>query len=271
MESMVLKDKQISAIRRILENSSRSHCIELLGNAMKSNGEVESDSIHQYLRFLTKQAIEPLCHLLGELESGKWRKVVCDHLAEVSQTDIQPLSKFLSDQNSFLVCHILYIFGKIGHSTTLKYLGNLVVHEDPKVREETLQVINKFGEKGEDLIQKFLKDPVPDIRGKASLILAKIAKSEAVKPLTEIILSEDFYKRDYQEKASFFRALGETGSREVIPLLEKIAKKRRWFQKAKWDEMRLCATNTLRMMGVEEVQNITKTKEKLSHIERSIH
>jgi HEAT repeat protein len=271
MESMVLKDKQISAIRRILENSSRSHSIELLGNAMKSNGEVESDSIHQYLRFLTKQAIDPLCHLLGDLESGKWRKVVCDHLAEVSQTDIQPLSKFLSDQNSFLVCHILYIFGKIGHSTTLKYLGNLVVHEDPKVREETLQVINKFGEKGEDLIQKFLKDPVPDIRGKASLILAKIAKSEAVKPLTEIILSEDFYKRDYQEKASFFRALGETGSREVIPLLEKIAKKRRWFQKAKWDEMRLCATNTLRMMGVEEVQNITKTKEKLSHIERSIH
>jgi hypothetical protein len=271
MESMVLKDKQIFAIRRILENLSRSHSIELLGKAMKSNGEVESDSIHQYLRFLTKQAIDPLCHLLGDLESGKWRKVVCDHLAEVSQTDIQPLSKFLSDQNSFLVCHILYIFGKIGHPTTLKYLGNLVVHEDPKVREETLQVINKFGEKGEDLIQKFLKDPIPDIRGKASLILAKIAKSEAVKPLTEIILSEDFYKRDYQEKASFFRALGETGSREVIPLLKKIAKKRRWFQKAKWDEMRLCATNTLRMMGVEEVQNITKTKEKLSHIERSIH
>jgi hypothetical protein len=271
MESMVLKDKQIFAIRRILENLSRSHSIELLGNAMKSNGEVESDSIHQYLRFLTKQAIDPLCHLLGDLESGKWRKVVCDHLADVSQTDIQPLSKFLSDQNSFLVCHILYIFGKIGHPTTLKYLGNLVVHEDPKVREETLQVINKFGEKGEDLIQKFLKDPVPDIRGKASLILAKIAKSEAVKPLTEIILSEDFYKRDYQEKASFFRALGETGSKEVIPLLKKIAKKRRWFQKAKWDEMRLCATNTLRMMGVEEVQNITKTKEKLSHIERSIH
>jgi hypothetical protein len=92
-----------------------------------------------------------------------------------------------------------------------------------------------------------------------------------VKPLTEIILSEDFYKRDYQEKASFFRALGETGSIEVIPILKKIAKKRRWFKKAKWDEMRLCATNTLRMIEVEEVEDLTKTKEKLSHIQRSNH
>jgi HEAT repeat protein len=148
-----------------------------------------------------------------------------------------------------LVCHILYILGRIGDPSTVKYLGNLVTHEDIKVREETLQVLNKFGEKGKDLIQKFLRDSVSGIRGKAALLLGRNAKVEAVKPLTEIILSEDFYKRDYEEKASFFRALGETGSKEVIPMLKKIAKKRRWFQKAKWDEMRQCATNTLKMMG----------------------
>ena len=76
MESMVLKDKQIFAIRRILEKSSSSHHIELLGKTMKGNGEVHSEPILQYLRFLTKQAIEPLCLLFGELESGKWRKVI---------------------------------------------------------------------------------------------------------------------------------------------------------------------------------------------------
>jgi HEAT repeat protein len=261
IESMVLKDKQIFAIRRILGNASRPPFVELLGDAMKSNGEVESDSIHQYLQFLTKQAVDPLCHLLGELESGKWRKAVCDHVAELSQADIQPLIKFLSDQNSFLVCHILYILEKIGHPSTLKYLVNLVAHEDPMVRKETLQVVNKFGEEGVDLIQRFLKDPVPDIRGKASLALAKIAKGEAVKSLSEIILSKDFYKRDYQEKASFFRALGEIGSGEVIPILKKIAKKRRWFKKAKWDEVRLCAANALKMMGAAEVRNPIKAKE----------
>jgi len=249
MESMALKDKQIFAIRRILEKVSDPHSIELLGKVMKGNGEVESESILQYLRFLTKQAVEPLCVLLGELESGKFRKAICDQVVELSREEIQPLSKFLSNPNPFLVCQILYILGKIGHPSTVKYLGNLVAHQDLKVREETLQVLNKFGEKGKDLIQKFLRDSSAGIRAKAALILAKNAKAEAVKTLTGIILSEDFYKRDYEEKASFFRALGETGSTEVIPIIKKIAKKKRWFQKAKWNEMQQCATQTLKMMG----------------------
>jgi hypothetical protein len=249
MEFMVLKDKQVFAIRRILEKSSSSRHIELLGKMMSGDGEGNSEPILEYLRFLTKQAVEPLCILLGELESGKWRKVICDQLAELSREEIQPLSKFLSNRNPLLVCHILYILGKIGHPSTVKYLSNLITHEDLKVREETLQILNKFGEKGKDLIQKFLRDSVSGIRAKAALFWARNAKGEAVKLLTEIILSKDFYKRDYEEKASFFRALGETGSKEILPILKRIAKKRRWFQRGKWNEMRQCAINTLKMMG----------------------
>jgi HEAT repeat protein len=216
---------------------------------MKGNGEVKSEPILQYFQFLTKQAIEPLCLLLGELESGKWRKAICDQLTELSREEIQLLSKFLSDGNPILVYQILNILGRIGDPSTVKYLGNLVTHRDLKVREETLQVLDKFGEKGKDLIQKYLMDPVSGIRAKAALLLARHTKEKATEPLTEIILSEDFYKRDYREKASFFRALGETKSEEVIPILKRIAKKRRWFQREKWNEMRQCAANTLKMMG----------------------
>jgi hypothetical protein len=273
MESMVLKDKQIFAIRRILDTFSGPHSVELLGEVMKGNGELDSEAILQYLRLLTKKGVEPLCILLGKVESGKWRKAVCDILAELSREEIKPLIKFLSDPNPFLICHILYVLGKIGHPSTVKYLGNLVVHQNPKVREETLQVLKKFGEQAKDLLQKFLKDPLPEMRAKAAPIFAKVAKEEAVKPLNGIILSEDFFKRDYEEKASFFKALGETGSEEVIPVLKKIAKKRRWFQRGKWDEMRLCAHNTLKMLGMDEGADSPgmKQKQRLKHIERSIH
>jgi HEAT repeat protein len=250
MESMALKDKQIHAIRRIIETSSGSHFIELVGEAMKDNGEMDPEPIFQYFRLLPKQAIDPLCLLLGDLESGKWREVVCDFLTELFREEIQPLTKFLSDCNPILVCNILHILRKIGHPSTMKYLVSLVGHKDPKVREETLLTLTIFGEKGKNLIQRFLKDPEAEIRAKASLLLARMAKDQAVKPLVEIILSEDFYKRDYEEKATFFRALGETGSKEVIPVLKKIAQKRIWFNRAKWDEMRLCASTTLKMMGV---------------------
>ncbi|MGB9627854.1 MAG: HEAT repeat domain-containing protein [Thermodesulfobacteriota bacterium] len=248
MESMVLKDKQIFAIQRILDASSSPQSVELLGKAMKSNGELNQDSILQYLTFLTKKAIDPLCTLLGELESGKWRKAICDVLVELSREEIQPLTKFLKDPNSFLVCHLLYVLGRIKHPSTLKYLEGLVDHKDQKVREELLQVLNKFGDKGKDLIHKLLKDPSPEIRAKASILFARTAKRGATQPLMEIILSEDFYKRDYEEKASFFKAVAETGAEEIIPTLKKISKKRRWFQREKWNEMRLCASNALKMI-----------------------
>ena len=248
LESMVLKDKQIFAIRRILESAANPQSVKLLGKVMRGNGEVDSESVIQYLQFMTDKAVTSLCLLLGEVESGKWRKVVCDLLIQLSKNDIQPLVKFLSDRNPVVVLHILYILGKVGHPSTIRYLGNLSKHEDTKVREETLQVLAKFGEKSKELIQKLMKDPAPEIRGKASISLARALRQQAVKPLAEVILSEDFHKRDYEEKVSFFRALGETGSKEAIPILEQIAKKRNWFKKAQWEEMRLCATNTLRMM-----------------------
>ncbi len=249
MESIMMKDKQIFAIQRILEKAGSPRCIELLGKAMKEKGEAKAESILHYFRFLTKQAAEPLCHLLGGLESGKWRKVICDQVVELSGEEIQPLIPFLSDPDPLLVCQVLYILGKIRNPGTVKHLGALVTHPDSKVREETLQMVEKFGEKGMDFIKKFLTDSISGIRAKAALLFARNAKGEAVRPLTEIILSEDFYKRDYREKVSFFRALGETRSEEVIPILERIAKKRTWFQGQKWNEMRQCATNTLKMLG----------------------
>jgi HEAT repeat protein len=82
------------------------------------------------------------------------------------------------------------------------------------VREETLQLLVKFGENGKGLIMKLLKDPSAEIRSKASVNLAKVAKGQAVKPLMEIILSEDFYKRNYEEKVSFSKPLGRRGRKK---------------------------------------------------------
>jgi hypothetical protein len=251
IKNSLAEEKQTVALGRILETSSKPHFILMVGEAMKSNPEMDPRPVLQYSQFLTPQAIGPLCQLLGRSESGKWRKILADLLIELCREEIQPLTSFLSDRNPKLVRQILSILEKINHPSTPKYLGGLVTHPDLKLRETTLQLLTQFGEKSKDLILKFLKDPQAEIRARASLLLARMAKQQAVKPLMEIILSEEFYKRDYEEKASFFRALGETGSREVIPVLQKIASKKNLFNKGKWEEMRLCANNTLKMMGAQ--------------------
>jgi hypothetical protein len=100
IESLVLKDKQIFAIRRILESCSGFQAIKLLGKAMQGDGDAEGDSVQKYMQFLTKQAIPHLCLLLGELPMGKWRKLVSDPVVKLSQEDIEPLTKYLSDRNA---------------------------------------------------------------------------------------------------------------------------------------------------------------------------
>ena len=123
VESMVLKDKQIFALRRIFEISSSVQSVALLGKAMKGDGTVDKESVNQYLQLLTKQAIVPLCQLLGELESGKWREVVCEIIVKLSREEIQPLIKFLSAPSPFLVCHIIYILRKIGNPVCIEIFG----------------------------------------------------------------------------------------------------------------------------------------------------
>jgi hypothetical protein len=243
--------KETAALDRIFQNSSKPHFIELVGEVMRSNPETDPKPILQYLQSLTSQAVGPLCQVLSRLESGKWRKIVTDLLTELSRDDIQPLTPFLSDRNSNVVRQIFSILEKVNHPSTPKYLGSLVTHPDLRLREAALQLMTQFGDKSKDLVLRFLKDPAAEIRAKASILLARTVKQQAAKPLMEIILSEEFYKRDYEEKASFFRALGETGSKEVIPVLQKIASKKNLFSKGKWEEMRVCANNTLRMMGAQ--------------------
>jgi hypothetical protein len=247
-----LKEKQIVAIKRLLDTASSLPSIELLAKAMEESGDRDLESILQYLQLLTKQGVDPLSNLLKELRSEKWRKVVCERLAELCREEIEPLAKFLSDPDPFFVSDILYILEKIANPSTLKYLRNLANCPNSKVREQILKLITKIEKKNTDLLQKFLTDSVPEIRGKAARFLAKMDKEGAVNILAPIVLSEQFYKRNYEEKASFFMALGKTESEEGVSILKKIARQRRWLQKEKWDEMRLCAANTLRMMGVEQ-------------------
>ena len=249
MVTVPLKEKQSHAIERILQIASDSRSIELLGKVMQRNNEADWEPITQYLQLVTQNAIDPLCFLLGGLDAERWRKAVRELLVQFCKEEIKPLVKFLSDSGISFISDLLYIFGKVKHPSTLKYLTNLAYHENTKIREEVLRLATVFEEKGKGLVQKFLWDPLPEIRGKAALIFARIAKDQAVKALVEIILSEDFYTRSYDEKVSFFKALGETKSQKAIPILEQIINKKSWFKNRQLEEMRTCAENTLKMIG----------------------
>jgi hypothetical protein len=186
-----------------------------------------------------------------ELPPGKWKKIVGDFLADLARDDLDALTRHLSDPNPILVCHILAILGRVNHPDTVKVLADLVTHDDPRVREVALDLLAQFGTEGVDLLKKFLGDKTPEIRAKASLLFARLARDQAVTPLTHLLFSESFHKKSYEERATLIRALGETGSKEAIPALKKVAKKRLWLRGFRWNDLRLCANHTLKQIESE--------------------
>ena len=250
VENMALQDRQIFAIRRILEIPSNSNHLNLLGYLMKGDPE-EGAAILQILQLLTKQATHPLFLLYLELKPGKWKTSVKDRLVQLASEGIEPLAKLIPESKPSVLLRILAILTEARHPSTLKYLNPLVHHDHREVREATLKLLRKFDEKSRPLVEKFLLDPEPEVRGKAAFVLAQTAKEQAIRPLAEIIFSHDFHKREFREKASFIRALAVTESPEALSLLKKISKKGRWFRRERWREMQRVAQMTLKGMEIQ--------------------
>jgi len=91
--------------------------------------------------------------------------VISSQVAILARENIKPLVRFCQTPTA-AVWQVVNILGSIGHHSTLKHLGNLIRHPEPRVREETLQVLAKLGAKAQELIQKLLEDADPEIRGK---------------------------------------------------------------------------------------------------------
>ncbi len=257
LDSMGLKDNQIYAINRIFENAGSPRIIELTTETLKHEGFFDLNTIYDYFDLLPKSAIEPLCNMLGNLESPKARKLVAEIIGRKVKGDLGMLVPFLNDKRWIVVCYVITIIGNSKDPNAIKYLTQPISHPDERVRRTALKALSQSGGKEtKGLFMKMLNDASSYIRAQAVIHLARTFKHETLKPILAVIQSEPFLDRDYSEKAAFFRAIGQIRSDESLPVLRKILKKKSWFKKTKWDELQLCAIGALRMIGTEKSKKI---------------
>ncbi len=253
LDSMALKDNQIFAINRIFEGAGSARIIELTAETLKHEGFFDLNTCYDYFDLLPKSSIEPLCNMLGQLESSKARNLIAGIIGRKVKDDLEVLVPSLKDKSWIVVCYVINIMGNSGNRAAIKYLAQTISHPDERVRRTTLKALSQYGGKeNRALLTKMLNDESSYIRSQAVIHLARSSKHEALRPILSIIQSEPFLDRDFPEKAAFFRALGEIGSNESLPALEKILGKKSWFKKPKWDELQVCAIGALRMIGTEE-------------------
>jgi hypothetical protein len=257
LDSMALKDNQIFALNHIFECVGSSRMIELAGQALKHEGFFDLNTGREFFDLLPRSAIEPLCNMLGQLESPKARNFIAEIIGRKAKGNLGILTPHLKDKSWMVVCYVITIMGNSGDRDVIKHLSQASGHPDERVRRTLLKALCRYGSKEVKApLVKMLSDESPYIRSQAVIHLAKSMKHEAFRPIVSVIQSEPFLDRDFSEKAAFFRALGEIRSNESLPFLRKILEKKSWFQKSKWDELQLCAIGALRMIGTEESRKI---------------
>jgi hypothetical protein len=245
---------QSNLIKKTIIEAGERETIEIIGNILKRNEFPDIRGAFDYFLLLQRNSIPHLCELLGNLTSSKPRRIICDALSKVGKDSIELMAPFLEDNRWYLVRNIVYILGRIGREEAVPLIGKAIQHGDVRVRREALQALGLIG--GSEAMQymiRSLEDKDIKIRGTAALNLGRMGE-KALAPLTERMLSKEFYKKESQEIKAFFKALGMIRSNHAIPLLYSLLEGRKWFGRAKAEEIRACAIETLVRIGTKEAK-----------------
>jgi HEAT repeat protein len=210
-----------------------------------------------FVQALPMEAVRALCEVLGELETRRARRLLVDALIVKANGDIAHFLPFLKDTRWYLVRNVAHILGATRNERAVEPLKNLLNHPDSRVRKEALTALSRVG-KGKALLvlEQALYDDDPRIRVGAARNLALVGR-RAFPALLTVIEEKDFEGRDLSEKRAFYEALGLTGGKDVLPLMEETLSRRALlFRKTQTDEMRACACEALGWIGGPEAERL---------------
>ncbi len=226
--------------------------IQAMEGILKQGGAKAGERLLPMLTLLNSNALLPLCELLGRLESRRLRMIIVDALEGLGEQHGEILASKLTDARWYLVRNMVLVLGRIGDPAIVDRFRRLVHHPRVQVRKEVVRAIQQMNHpNAADLLLSFLKDPDGGIRMAAVRALGQARYHPAREPLLQMIQSRECRGKNLAEKASLFDALGRIGGEVVIPILEKILRRRSWFflRTRKQTELGMCAALALKRIG----------------------
>jgi HEAT repeat protein len=221
-----------------------------LAELLDSGIEIDPVVFDDFLKFLDKNAIEPMIKYLGELKTVRARKSVIEALIILGKRDIQTVARGLDDERWYVVRNIIYILRKIGDKRAIEYLFKFVRHGDIRVRKEVIKALGELG--GREVVQTLrecLDDPEPEVRIASAKAFSTIGSEVAKKILLDKIADKEFKEKEFEEKREFYELLSRWKDADVFDFLMRTLKKKTFFGKGKNDENRACAALCLGLLG----------------------
>jgi len=258
---ILLRDQRLESteaefIRRITDYLGEPQSIERLMASLARFKGFDDERLQQYLLLLSKNAISPLCNAWLKIESAEGRMAISNSLVELGKGDIPTLGKLLTSTQSRLVRNLVTVLGKIGKDECIPYIARVKGHRDAKVRNEALRALSTFNHpEAKALLTGFIDDPEMQIRMNASKILAKKLGAEALCYLGPLILSQEFDKRELEEKQALLEALGQIQAPDSVTILEEILHRKSFSKRAEWKEIKSHVESILACMDLDRARN----------------
>ncbi len=235
-----------------IDQAGSADRIQAMEGILKQGGDKTGERLLPVLTLLNSNTLLPLCELLGRLESRRLRMTIADALVSLGTHQSEVLASKLTDARWYLVRNMVWVLGKIGDPTIIDRFRRLVHHPRVQVRKEVVRAVQQMNHpNATDLLLSFLKDPEEGIRMAAVRALGRARYQPARELLLQIIQSQECRRKTLAENAALFDALGRIAGEAVLPILEKILRKRSWFflRTRKQTELGVCAALALKRIG----------------------
>ena len=237
-------------LSRIFSFFSSEKFLTKVGAMLDGGFRLSDETFSKLILLLDRRSIPVLIMILGYLDTISARKTIVNILGKIGMTDVQAVTRGLSDERWYVVRNIVIALRKIGDKASKQNLLNIMSHKDARVRREVIKSLAEIGG-GEliGLLKQALDDPDLSIRQTALNALSHLEEPLARTLLIDLVQNNTFPARDYDEKRDYYQALLKYDGEDVRRLLEKGLRKRSFLGKRKNDESKAAIAYNIGLLG----------------------
>lgn len=235
---------------QVIREVGRPSFLGQMASTLNAHETIDPAVMTNFLVQLGPSAAPAVCDLLGQVNHMKYRRALCEALAISCRNDVEVLIERLGDSRWYVIRNIVYVLGRIAHQGVERALDRALHHEDVRVRKEAVRALGNIeSPTARAYLVSAFRDLDAGVRIQAATTLALKRDDRAAQSILGVIQGSEFSRRDSNERAAFFEALGRCGSDALVPRLESMLTKGGLFRSGGNEEERLHAALALAWLG----------------------
>lgn len=262
-EKGVLQGISKEAKKFILERMNEKRLL-LFGELLIKNVNIDflANKIRKIFMFVGEPAVEVLLNFLSSANDIKTRKIIINEITQLGDVAFNRVVYHLSDERWFIVRNMVTILGIFGKKEAIPYLIEVSKHSDARIRKEVVKSLARIQDpQAFSILREMLNYETEDVKKLIIFSLGIMRDVNSVKSILSILENEN----SLALKKEALVALGRIGHHSIIPILNKYAQKKGFFNKTENKILRLSAIEGLSELKNEEairiLQNLIKDRD----------